>query len=54
MPTDLAAALARRAARNREEHVAVLLVPVLMGVLSVFAALVSPSFAAGFRQFGMF
>ena len=54
MPTDLAAALARRAARNRQEHVAVLLVPVLLGVLSVFAALESPAVAVSLRQFGMF
>ena len=54
MPTDLAAALARRAARHQHETAAVLLLPVFMCVVTVAAALVSPSFAAGFREFGMF
>jgi hypothetical protein len=54
MPTDLLAAIERRAAEQKRANVAVLLVPVLMCIITVIAALENPALAAGFRQLGVF
>jgi len=54
MPTDLLRAIERRAARKKQESAAVLILPVLMCILTVIAALESPALTAGFRLFGMF
>jgi hypothetical protein len=54
MPTDIAAAMRRRASERMHESATVLLVPVLMCILTVAMSLGSPAFAAAFCQFGLF
>ena len=54
MPTDMLAAIEARAARKRQESAIVLLLPLLMCIVSVIAALESPAVAAGFRLYGIF
>jgi hypothetical protein len=54
MPTDVAAVMRRRAFERRQESATVLVVPVLMCIVTVAMALASPTFAATFRQFGLF
>lgn len=54
MPTDMVAALEARAARKRQESAVVLLLPLLMCIVTVIAALESPAVSAGFVLYGMF
>jgi hypothetical protein len=54
MPTDIAAAIRRRAAERARENAAVLLLPVLMCIVTVVILLEDPAFAATFRQFALF
>ncbi|MGN6570781.1 MAG: hypothetical protein ACTHLO_05140 [Pseudolabrys sp.] len=54
MPTDILAAIERRAAQDRQEGAAVLLLPLAMCIVTAIAALESPAVTAGFRLFGMF
>ena len=53
MPTDLAAK-ARRAAMTRDDTAAVFLLPAVGCLLTLAAALLSPSFAAALHPFWMF
>jgi len=54
MPTDLSTAIARRAARRKQESALVLLLPLAMCIVTVIAALEVPAVTAGFRLFGIF
>ena len=53
MPTDLAAK-ARRATMTRDDTAAVFLLPAVGCLLTLAAALLSPSFAAALHPFWMF
>ena len=58
MPTDLLAAIARKAELRRElqwkERSGVLLIPIIMALVTVIMAVGSPSFAAGLITTGLF
>jgi hypothetical protein len=54
MPTDLSTARARRAALSRDDTAAVFLLPAVGCLLTLAAALMSPSFAAALHPFWIF